>query len=166
MKYTKKKVVFSILEFIFVAVVPIALIITQCCTISQTEAAQKFEIGFGGMVLLIVVFWIIKKLYIDKALSNANQQSNNLLADLKVETDAAKIANIEKSLKDLRTLEFFARCVQPVLVMVAVILCFNALEDQLIKLSGCLKIVLASYAISCVFGLLNAREVVSKNKKE
>lgn len=162
MKLTKKRVAFFILHVIFSALVPIALVIARYSTIGNTREAVGFKVSVTGIMLLIFVFWVIKKLFIDKRLRDLNEQGNVMLAGLKTETDPAKLANIEKAIKSVRTVEAVFSSVIPLLFIAAGVIAFKALEAQLIKLSATLGFIAISYVIGTVFNVLYAREVHHK----
>ena len=82
MKMTKKRLVFFLLHLLFSAVVPIALVIVRYSTIANTKAAVGFKISITGVLLLIFVFWVIKKLFIDRKLIDLKAQGNIMLANL------------------------------------------------------------------------------------
>ena len=92
MKMTKKRVVFFVLHLLFSAVVPIALVIARYSTIGNTNGAVGFKVSITGILLLIFVFWVIKKLFIDRKLESLKAQSNVMLADLKTKQDPAELA--------------------------------------------------------------------------
>ncbi len=162
MKLTKKRVIFFILHCLFSAVVPIALVIARYSTIGNTGQAVGFKVSITGILLLIFVFWVIKKLFIDRRLDDLKQQGNVMLAELKTETDPAKLANIEKALKSVKTIEAIFSSVIPMLFIVAGIVAFKALEAQLIKLSATLGFIAVSYFIGLIFDILYSREIHHK----
>lgn len=162
MKITKKRIVFFALHCLFSAIIPIALVITRYSTIANTNAAVGFKISITGVLLLIFIFWLVKKLFIDKRLSNLNEQSNIMIADLKTKQDPAEIAAIEKALKSIKTTEAIFNSVIPLLFIVAAIIAFKALEAQLIKLSATLGYIAISYSIGLIFNVLYSREIHHK----
>lgn len=162
MKITKKRVLFFILHVLFSALVPISLVIARYSTIGNTKEAIGFKISVTGIMLLIFVFWMIKRLFIDKRLRDLNEQGNVLIAGLKTETDPAKLANIEKAIKGVRTVEAVFDSVIPLLFIAAGVIAFRAMEAQLIKLSATLGFIAISYVIGALFNVLYAREVHHK----
>lgn len=164
MKLTKKRIIFFILHLIFSAVIPIALVIVRYSTIANTGAAVGFKISITGILLLIFVFWVIKKLFIDRKLSDLKAQSNVMFADLKTKQDPAEIAALEKELKNIRTIEVIFSSLIPLLFIVAAIVAFKALEAQLVTLSATLGYIAISFFIGLVFNILYSREIHAKNR--
>lgn len=164
MKMTKKRAVFFVLHLLFSALVPIALVIARYSTIGNTGEAVGFKVSITGILLLIFVFWIVKKLFIDRKLNDLKQQSNVMLADLKTKQDPAELAALEKELRSIKTIEAIFSSVIPLLFLAAGFVAFKALEAQLVKLSATLGYITISFIIGLVFNVLYSREIHSKNK--
>ncbi len=164
MKLTKKRIIFFILHLLFSAVIPIALVIVRYSTIQNTGAAVGFKISITGILLLIFVFWVVKKLFIDRKLADLKAQSNVMFADLKTKQDPAELAALEKELKNIRTIEVIFGSLIPLLFIVAAIIAFKALEAQLVTLSATLGYIAISFFIGLVFNILYSREIHAKNK--
>lgn len=164
MKLTKKRIIFFILHLLFSAVIPIALVIVRYSTIANTGAAVGFKISITGISLLIFVFWVVKKLFIDRKLADLKAQSNVMFADLKTKQDPAEIAALEKELKNIRTIEVIFSSLIPLLFIVAAIIAFKALEAQLVTLSATLGYIAISFFIGLVFNILYSREIHAKNR--
>ena len=164
MKMTKKRLAFFLLHLLFSAVVPIALVIARYSTVADTKAAVGFKISITGVLLLIFVFWVIKKLFIDRKLADLKAQSNVMFADLKTKQDPAELAALEKELKNIRTIEVIFGSLIPLLFIVAAIIAFKALEAQLVTLSATLGYIAISFFIGLVFNILYSREIHAKNK--
>lgn len=164
MKLTKKRIIFFILHLLFSAVIPIALVIVRYSTIENTGAAVGFKISITGILLLIFVFWVVKKLFIDRKLADLKAQSNVMLADLKTKQDPAEIAALEKELKNIRTIEVIFSSLIPLLFIVAAIIAFKALEAQLVTLSATLGYIAISFFLGLVFNILYSREIHAKSK--
>ena len=163
MKMTKKLLAFFLLHLMFSSVVPILLVIVRYSTITNTKAAIGFKISITGILLLIFVFWVIKKLIIDKKLTDLKAQGNIMLADLKTKQDPAELAAIEKELKKIKTTEALFGSIIPLLFIVAAVIAFKALEAQLVTLSATLGYIGISYAVGLVFNVLYSREIHAKN---
>ena len=163
MKMTKKRFVFFLLHIAFSALVPIVFIIVRYSTIGNTRGAVGFKISVTGILLLIFVFWIIKKLFIDRKLADLKAQSNVMLADLKTKQDPAELAALEKELKSIKTVEAIFSSVIPLLFIAVAIIAFKALEAQLVTLSATLSYIGVSYAVGIVFNVLYSREIHAKN---
>lgn len=163
MKMTKKRLAFFLLHLLFSAVVPIALVIARYSTVADTKAAVGFKISITGVLLLIFVFWVIKKLFIDRKLTDLKAQSNIMLANLKTKQDPAEIAALERELKNIKTVEAIFSSIIPLLFIIAAIVAFKALEAQLVTLSATLGYIGLSYGVGLIFNVLYSREVHAKN---
>lgn len=162
MKITKKRIAFFVLHLLFSAVVPIALVIARYSTIGDTSSAVGFKVSITGVLLLIFVFWVVKKLFIDRKINALKEQGNIMLADLKTEQDPMRLSALEKEIKHVRTIEAIFNSIIPLLFIVAAIVAFKALEEQLIELSATLGYIGVSYLIGMVFNVLYSREVHHK----
>ena len=164
MKWTKKKVAYNVLQLVFYGVVPLVLIFLLYGNMGHTKDAIGFKIAAPGLVLIVLVFLCFKKVYINKKLSDAHSQLNQLKADLKVKTDSAEVTNIENAIKNLGTAEVLLNAVVPVLLFLLLILCCKVMEAQIVKLSGTCGFILLSYLTGTVFAVLDAREIHGKHK--
>ena len=162
MKLTKKKLVYLLLELFFIAIVPVVLVVLQYGKIAD----EKFMIGLTGILLLLVIFIICRKVVLRRWLENLRGQIVNFQSDLKTENDEGKIANIERELKSARTVEVLFNAVMPLMFLVLMVYMCKALEAQLVELSGVLGFIAVSFVVGTVFSVLSAREVVSKNKEK
>ena len=164
MKWTKKKVAYNVLQLVFYGVVPLVLIFVLYGNMGHTKDAIGFKIAAPGLVLIVLVFLCFKKVFINKKLSDAHSQLNQLKADLKVKTDSAEVTNIENAIKNLGTAEVLLNAVVPVLLFLLLILCCKVMEAQIVKLSGTCGFILLSYLTGTVFAVLDAREIHGKHK--
>lgn len=163
MKWTKAKIAFTILSIMFIAVIPLALVIWQYSSIGEEGAG--FKIGITGVLVILLIFIVLKKTLINKWMEKQRAGINQHLADLKIETDQAKIANLEKALRSAQTIECVLNCILPLILFIASIIACKALEAGIIKLGNVMACVCASYVIGVVFDVLAAREVISKNRQ-
>ena len=163
MKMTKKRLGFFIMHVLFSAVVPLALVIARYSTIDDTKATVSFKISITGIMLLIFVFSAIKKIFVDKKLSDLKAQKSVMLANLKTKQDPAELTALEKELKSINTIEVIFGSIIPLLFIVATIVAFKALEAQLVKLSATLGYIGISYAVGLIFNILYSREIHAKN---
>ncbi len=163
MKMTKKRLALFLLHLLFSAVVPIVLVIVRYSTITNTKAAIGFKISITGILLLIFIFWVIKKLFIDRKLTDLKAQGNIMLANLKTKQDPAELVAIEKELKKIKTAEALFGSIIPLLFIVAAVIAFKALEAQLVTLSATLGYIGISYGVGLVFNVLYSREIHAKN---
>lgn len=157
MHVTIRKIIFTVLEIVFVAVVPVALVILNYS--SWGEEATHFKIAFTGILLLFVIAYFIKKIVLNKWLERARATLTQHKADLKVETDSAKRENLIAAVKRGQMLETLLTYVFPFLLLAGLYILAQAVESAAVQLSGTIGFIAASMLIGFVFGMLAAREV-------
>ena len=157
MKWTKKKIVFTVFEIIFVAIVPSALVIVN--NLSWGDGITPFKIYLGAILLLLLVYYIVKKTILNKYIERLKAMSAQHLADLKVEVDAEKKKRIREELRRERTIESLLSFVIPLLLLALFFVVCKTLESSMVKLSGTVGIIGASEIIGAVFSVLADREV-------
>lgn len=153
----KKKIAFTVLEILFVLVVPLILIIVNYS--SWGEDAAAFKIAFSGILLVFVVLFIVKKVILNTYLERARQTLTQHKADLKVETDEGKRENLVNAVKRGQMLETVITYVFPFLLLGGLYVLAQALETAAVQLSGTVGLIAASVLVGFLFGLLAAREV-------
>ncbi len=166
MKTTTKKIIFTILELVFIAVIPIILVIWNYSNIGNSAQALNFKIGMTGIMLIMFILIFLKKIYLDKYNEQLFQQENNLLSDLRIENDLEKLNNIVRELKGIRTIRNILSSIFPIIFMAIIYIACLALEARLIKLSGVVGLIAISYVIGTIFGIFSAREIKVKNKEK
>lgn len=162
MKRTWKWFLFTVLELLFVAVIPLVIV---CIGYGGwgTEA-KRFKIYFGVVLLLIIIFWIVKKVLITPWIEKQKIKAGNLEAQLESENDKGKIANIESALKRARLTETIFSWILPLAFLLIAFLASRAMEQAIVKFSGILGFIGISEFIGFVFGCLVALCVDSKHK--
>ena len=146
--------VWFVLEVLFIGVFPAALIVANYA--SWGDEANGFKVGITGILLLLVVAFVLKKLVFNKRLEAMRAKLNQHEADLEVETDEEKIENLVSAVRKGRTVETVLNFVVPFLVLVAVYLMAKALEDAAVLLSGTLGFVIVSVLVGFMLQLVEA----------
>lgn len=152
-----RKIVFTVLEILFVAAVPAALIIWNYST--WGEGTTGFKISVTGILLLIVVFFVLKAVFLNRYLKRMSDRAAQHEADLKVETDGEKKENLRKALRTERSIEALLSYVMPLLVVAGLYVLALVLESAAVRLSGTFGLCAASMVVGFVFGFFAAREV-------
>lgn len=146
--------VWFVLEVLFIGVIPAALIIANYA--SWGAEANGFKVGITGILLLLVVSFVLKKLVFNKRLEAMRAKLNQHEADLEVETDEEKIENLVSAVRKGRTVETVLNFIVPFLVLVAVYLMAKALEEAAVLLSGTLGFVIVSVLVGFMLQLIEA----------
>lgn len=151
------KLIFSLLEALFIAVVPVALVIYQYGYVQPTSAA--FKLSLTGIILIALVFYGVKKVVLDRKLRNWEAQYNNYVSAYKIETDMAKKERAKQEMQKYQTCIVLIRAFIPMLIFIMIQVLAKALEAEMITLSGLAGLITASFAVGIVFAVLAAREV-------
>ena len=162
MKRTWEWFLFTALEVLFVAVVP--LVIVYIGYGGWGIEANSFKIYFGVLLSAVIIFWIVKKVLITPWIEKQKIKAGNLEAQLEAENDKGKIANIESALKRARIIETIFSWILPLAFLLIAFLASRAMEQAIVKFSGILGFIGISEFIGFVFGCLVALCVDSKHK--
>ena len=163
-KSTIKRQCYFWISFCFTAVVPLVLTLVQFATINSAQGATQFRISAIGIMLAILIFWSVKKLYIDKQIQRLAANAANAETLYLIESDSDKKRILKSEIRFVRTLEVCVNAVLPLAIMTLAIVSIRAIEAQLIALSGTLGFILCSYFLGVCFSVLHAREIKGGTK--
>ena len=147
-------------------IIPISLIIVQYSFLENTAAAVNFRIEITGILLILFVILVLKKVFINKKIEALRERLNNQIAQIEIENDQGKILNLQQSIKNKQTVLEIFNAIIPLILLIAGVVACKAMEAAIIKLSGVLGCIALSYIIGVGFGILAARQVESKHLKE
>lgn len=162
MKRTWKWFLFTVLELLFVAVIP--LVVVYIGYGGWGKEANHFKVYFGVLFSAVIIFWIIKTVLITPWIDKQKIKAGNLEAQLEAENDKGKIENIESALKRARLTETIFSWILPLAFLLIAFLASRAMEQAIVKFSGILGFIGISEFIGFVFGCLVALCVDSKHK--
>ena len=162
MKRTWKWFLFTVLELLFVAVIP--LVVVYIGYGGWGKEANHFKVYFGVLLSAVIIFWIIKTVLITPWIDKQKIKAGNLEAQLEAENDKGKIENIESALKRARLTETIFSWILPLAFLLIAFLASRAMEQAIVKFSGILGFIGISEFIGFVFGCLVALCVDSKHK--
>jgi|GEM_PF-6269387 len=160
MKYTKKKLAYFMLETLFSLVVPVVLTVHECMTCSSA----RVRIGVFGAAVALIAYYAVKRLFIDKRIAELKGKIVHLKSELIIETDAAKIVNIEKALGRAQALEVVTSSIVPIGLLAVFFFVAKSVEAGLANFAGTVGFILLSAVVGSVFAVLNALTVASKNR--
>ncbi len=163
MKITKKLIAYTAAQALFCAVAPLVFVFTQY---GDTSGGLKYKLPLGIIMFAVVVVIFAKNTLLKPRMQKLSAQIAQQEADLSVESDSDKIANIEADLKRKRTIETVMNAVAPILLLAALLIACKAMENAVLQLSGAVGFTLAAYVIGTAFGVLAAREVHGKHGGE
>lgn len=153
----RAKLIYTILEAVFVAVIPVVLVIYQYGYVEPTTAA--FKISLTGIILLALVFYAVKRIFLDKRLKDWEAQYNNYISAYKIETDAEKKQRAKEQIQKYQTFTVLLRSFIPLLIFVMIQVLAKAVEQQMITLSSLSGLVTVSFGVGVIFSVMAAREV-------
>ena len=160
MRITKKLIVYTILQVLFCTIAPLVFIFTQY---GDTSGGLKYKLPLGLIMLAVIVVIIAKNTFLKPRLTKLAANIAQHDGDLKVESDAGRIANLETELRRERTFECVLNAITPILLLAALLVACKAMENAILQLSGAIGFTLTAYVIGTVFGVLAAREVHGKH---
>ncbi len=151
------KLIFTLLEVLFIAVVPVVLVIYQYGYVQPTTAA--FKLSLSGIILIALVFYGAKKIILDRKLRDWEAQYNNYVSAYRIESDPEKKQRAKEEIQKYRTVTICLRAFIPMMIFMMIQILAKAVEKEMITLSGLSGIVTVSFAVGTVFSILAAREV-------
>lgn len=166
MKKTAGRVICTVLEALFYLAVPLAFILWQYASIENTPETVSFKLGFGGCIALLIVFLILKKLFLNKYLQRITDKITRFEGDIETEVEQEKITHIENSLKHYYSLEVLFNMLLPAMLVLILFVACKGLETQLVKFSGAVGFIGLSMLAGFVVSLIKARMVVRKRRKD
>ena len=166
MKKTTGRVICTALEVLFYLAVPLAFIFWQYASIENTPETVSFKLGLGGCIALLLVFLVLKKLFLDKYVKRITDKIADYEVRIDIEVEQEKIVNIENGLKHFYTLEVLFNMLLPAILILILFVACKGLETQLVKFSGAVGFIGLSMLVGFVVSLIKARMVVSKRRKD
>jgi hypothetical protein len=142
----------GILEMAFVAIIP--LIILYLGYGGWGEKANKFKVYFGALVFLVILFLIIKRVWVTPWMAKKRMEIANLTALKKAETDTRKIEQISYELKKLLCIENALNWILPLLFLAVGYAGASALERSIVTFTEILAFVGLSELVGCGISFL------------
>ena len=153
-KKSPLRFVYFAIEMLFIGVIPALLVILNYA--SWSEEATGFKIGFTGILLLVVIFLILKKLVFKQRLEKMKAALAQHEADLDVENDPEKIENLVSEVRKGRLIETVINYIPVFLIMIAIYLMAQALEKASVVLSGTIGFCFASVLVGFIISMIDA----------
>ena len=152
-----RKIILTTIEVVFVLIVPVILILMNYS--SWGEGTGGLKIGLSGILLLLVVFYFLKKVVLKKHFDRLKDSVTQHLADLKVETNEERKQALKERIKFERTIECIINFIMPALLLAALFILCQALESAAVKISGTIGLIAISEIIGFAASVFEAREV-------
>lgn len=142
----------GILEMAFVAIIP--LVILYLGYGGWGEKANNFKVYFGVLVFLVILFLIIKRVWVTPWMAKKRMEIANLTALKKAETDTRKIEQISYELKKLLCIENALNWILPLLFLAVGYAGASALERSIVTFTEILAFVGLSELVGCGISFL------------
>jgi hypothetical protein len=149
MKRTGKAWIFFVLEIIFILVVPCVLVWVQ-----YGDLAKSYKVSVTAIMLIMLIFWLFKRLLLNKWLKTLDNKIVNIEANALSITETSAIETTKKAWRNYSIMQLLFNSIIPLLIMVLSVLTIQTVEKGLIKLYGCLIFCLVSVFVGVVFRVL------------
>ena len=146
MKKTSKSWVFFILQIVFMLVAPVIMVWIQ-----YGDLTQKYKVSVTAIMLLLLVFWVFKRIFLDKWIKTIDLKITNIETNALSLTDKTAIESNKKAWRTYTLIQLLFSSVIPLLLMALSVITIKAVQDGLIKLYGCLMFCLLSVAVGVLF---------------
>lgn len=149
MKKNGKYWLFFIAEILFLFVVPCVFIWLQ-----YGDLTERYKVSVTAILLTLLIYWVFKRLIIDKWLKSIDQKIINIETNALSITDKSAIESNKKAWRRFSLLQLFLGSIMPILVFVLAIITIKTVEAGLIKLFGALVFCLISIIVGIIFRVL------------
>lgn len=164
MKWTKRRILFFTLQILCWYIAPLVFIILQYSTLSNTSTTVNFKINITGIVLLVLVTMLFKKLFLNKYCKKLALKIATFETQIETEVNLDKIITIENAIKRAKTIESIFNFVLPIIILSGSVYVCWALEKSIIKLMGVLGFITISYVAGEIFNILEILSIQSKHR--
>ena len=146
MKKTKKSWLFFSLQLVFMLLAPILLIWLQ-----YGDLEGVYKVSMTGILCTILIFWVVKKIMLDKFVKGLSQKIVNIETNSLSITEKTAIETNKKAWRTYTLLQLLINSIIPLLLLVFALVTIKTLEQGLIKLFGCMMFCTISVGIGVIF---------------
>lgn len=146
MRRTTKAWVFFVLQIVFMLIVPCVLVWVQ-----YGDLAKGYKVSVTAILLTILIFWVFKKILLNKWIKTLDTKIINIEANSLSITEQSAIATNKKAWRFCSMMQLLFSVIIPLLIMILAVLTIKTVEKGLIKLYGCLIFCLISVFLGIVF---------------
>ena len=146
MKRSAKSWVFFALQILFMLVVPCVFIWLQSGSLES-----GYKVSVTAIMLTILIFWVFKKVFLNKWLNSFDQKIINIETNALTITDKNAIETNKKAWRSYSVIQLAFNVIIPLLIFILAIITIKVVEQGLIKLFGCLIFCLVSIIIGFIF---------------
>lgn len=152
--------IFFIFQIVFMLIAPCVMVWIQ-----YGGLAQKYKISVTAIILIMLIFLIFKKIFLNKLLKTFDAKIINIESNGLSITDPIVINVNKKAWRFYSLVQLFFSSIIPILIMVLAVLTIKTLEQGLIKLYGCLMFCLISIGIGILFRIAEIYSMKLKHEK-
>ena len=146
MKRTKKTWVFFILQMVFMLIAPCVFVWLQ-----YGDLTNKYKFSFSAIMLLILIFWSFKKIFLNKWVKTFDQKIINIETNALTITEKTAIQTNKSAWRLYSVFQLVINSIIPLLLFVLAVVTIKTVEQGLIKLYGCLMFCLISVVVGIMF---------------
>lgn len=163
MKRTKLSWLYLALQIVFMLVVPCALLWAQW---TKYDDLFKYKISVTFIIAVILIFWVFKRIFLDKLLKNLDIKIANIETNALTITEDVAIKTNKTTWRTYSIIQLVISLVIPGLVGILGILTIKVLQDGLIKLYGCAMFCAISIFVGVVFRVCEIWSIKLKHEKD
>ena len=115
------------------------------------ELTTKYKVSVTAIMLLVIVFWAFKRIFLNKWLKTFDQKIINIETTALTITEPNAILSNKKAWRLYSLFQLLCNSVVPVLLFALAIITIKTVEEGLIKLYGCFMFCLISIVIGMIF---------------
>ena len=146
MKKTMQSWTYFVLQIVFMLVAPCIMVWVQ-----YGDLSQKYKVSVTAILLLMLVFFVFKKIVLNKWLKSFDMKIINIETNALSLNDKTAIETNKKAWRVYSLLQLFFSSIIPILLMILAVLTIKTVEEGLIKLYGCLMFCTISIFIGVMF---------------
>jgi len=165
MKWTSKRMIFFILELVCWFAAPVTFIVMQYSTLKDTPENVSFKIGITGIVMIVLVLILAKKLLLNKYAKKLSAKIAVFETQIETETAPDKTLLIERAIRKSKIIESLMAFVVPFAILAGSMYVCWALEQAIVKLFGVFGFITISYVLGEVFSVCEIASIRSKHRR-
>ena len=161
MRRTTKAWAFFVLQIVFMLIIPCVLVWVQ-----YGDLANGYKVSVTAIILTILVFWVFKKILLNKWVKTLDTKIISIEANALSITQESAIETNKKAWRFCSMMQLLISSIIPLLVMILAVLTIQTVEKGLIRLYGCLIFCLISIFLGVIFRICEIYAMRLTHEKE
>lgn len=161
MRRTTKAWAFFVLQIVFMLIIPCVLVWVQ-----YGDLANGYKVSVTAIILTILVFWVFKKILLNKWVKTLDTKIISIEANALSITQESAIETNKKAWRFCSMMQLLISSIIPLLVMILAVLTIQTVEKGLIRLYGCLIFCLISIFLGVIFRVCEIYAMRLTHEKE